>query len=153
MNGAKCKLFFSVRVVLAVIFIVSGYLKLMEPYQNFLAAVYAYKILPAAAAKAFAIGMPWVELIFGVYLLAGLWTRFSLEVLWFLNSLFIAAVASALFRKLPISECGCFGGAASFPLDKILWLDGALWTVFALLFFFSEDAKWLSLDEYFRKKQ
>ena len=148
----KQKLFFLLRVSLALVFIVSGAMKLMEPYQNFLAVVYKYKILSGWTAKAFAGAIPWVELILGVFLLKGLWTRFSLSVLWLLNCSFIAVLGSALWRKLPITECGCFGDKASLPLDKVLILDIGLWFVFAALFFFLKHAKWLSIDGYFDKK-
>jgi uncharacterized membrane protein YphA (DoxX/SURF4 family) len=148
----KRKIFFMFRVALAAIFIVSGYVKLMEPNANFLAVVYEYKILTGNLAKIFSVLMPWFELIFGVFLLKGLWTRFSLVMLWLLNTSFIVAVASALWRKLPITECGCFGGDASLPLDKVLMLDITLWVIFAVLFVFAKDAKWLSIDEFFEKK-
>lgn len=142
-------IFLVLRVLIACVFIASGFMKLMEPSQNFLAVVHEYKILFGWPAKAFAVSMPWIELVFGVFLLKGLWTRFSLAVLWLLNSAFIVALGSALWRKLPITECGCFGGEKSLPLDKILMIDGALWLVFALLFIFSKHTRWLSLDDYF----
>ncbi len=148
----KRKILFVLRVALASVFIVSGFMKLMEPAQNFLAVVYEYKILSGPTARLFADSMPWFEFIFGVFLLKGLWTRFSVAALWSLNSLFIIAVGSALWRKLPITECGCFGGQASLPLERVLALDLVLWTAFAVLFLFSRHATRFSMDEYFSKR-
>ena len=71
----KPKIFFTLRVAVAAVFIASGFMKLVEPYQNFLAVIYSYKILTGASAKWLALTMPWAELIFGVFLLFGLWTR------------------------------------------------------------------------------
>jgi uncharacterized membrane protein YphA (DoxX/SURF4 family) len=128
-------------------------MKLMEPYQNFLAVIYGYKILAGPAAKFTAMVLPWAELIFGIFLLKGLWTRFSAGVLWLLNTVFIAVVSQALIRKLPITDCGCFGDTAlSMSLDKLLWLDLGLWVIFAVLFIRAKDASWCGIDWYFEKK-
>ena len=134
------------------LFVASGYLKLIEPYQNFLAVIYNYQFVAGWAARGAAIAIPWAELVFGVFLLAGLWVRLAAGALWVLNTAFIGVISSALIRKLPVKDCGCFGhSAVSLPLEKVLMLDVALWFVFLFLFIAARsDFAW-SLDRYFSK--
>ncbi len=128
------------RVLVASIFIFSGFSKLIEPYQNFLAVVYSFDILNPATARLFALIVPWCEFIFGLWFLFGLWTSVSLSVLWLLNSCFIVTIASALFRKLPIQTCGCFGGnLPTVPLSDVLVVDGLLWFLFLYLWINSRE--------------
>lgn len=142
-------LFLVLRVLVGIVFIVSGYIKLMEPYQNLLAVIYGYKIIAGPAAHFFALTMPWAELIFGAFLVTGLWIRWSAAALWMMNSSFIVAISLALIRKLEINDCGCFGGSRlSMPLQRILMLDIALWFIFSALIIFPKIARFLSLDAF-----
>lgn len=124
-----------IRAGVGLLFVVSGYMKLIEPYQNFLAVIYDYQFVTGWAARGMAMAVPWAELVFGVFLLAGLWVRLSAGALWILNTAFIGVIGSALIRKLPVKDCGCFGhSAVSLSLEKALALDGALWLIFLFLF-------------------
>jgi len=76
------------RVAAALAFMVSGFVKLMEPHENFLAVIQRFEILSGWPAEMMAVVLPWGELILGVFLLAGLWTRFSSGGLWFFSSMF-----------------------------------------------------------------
>ncbi|HXV19232.1 MAG TPA: DoxX family protein [Candidatus Omnitrophota bacterium] len=149
----KEKIFFAARVAAGAIFVYSGFEKLLSPYQNFLAVIYGYKVIGGSLAHAAAIIVPWAELLAGLYLVLGLWTRAASGVLWCLNSIFILAITQAIVRKLPIQDCGCFGEASyKIPLQAVLAMDCALWVVYALLFFFSNAAEWMSLDRFFKKR-
>lgn len=149
----KKKALFLLRVTVGILFIVSGFTKLMEPYQNFLAVVYQYKVLTGVSAQVFAVAVPWSEFVLGVFLVGGLWIRPAAAVLWLLNSAFLVAIVSALFRRLPIHDCGCFiGSSVSLSLKKVLFLDIGLWAAFLVLFFFAKNADFASLDRYFQKK-
>lgn len=120
----------------------------MAPYQNFLAAIYNYKLVTGLPAELLALALPWAEFILGIFLLLGLWTRLSATALWVINSVFIGVIVSALSRKLLIDDCGCFG-SGSLPLPKVLMLDIALWLGFAVLFFFARDASAWGMDRFF----
>lgn len=149
----KEKLFFLMRVAAGVIFVYSGFEKLLSPYQNFLSVIYGYKVIGGSVAHAAAILVPWIELLAGLYLLLGLWTRLAAGILWGLNSIFIIAITQALIRKLPIQDCGCFGEAShKMPLQAVLAMDAALWIVYALIFFFPNAAGWMGLDRLFKKR-
>lgn len=139
----KGRVAFPLRVAIGSLFAVSGFLKLIAPEEAFRAAVESYKILSGAPAGAAAIGIPWGELLGGVFLAIGLWSRASLAVLWALNSVFLAAVVSAIARGLSLKDCGCFGPAESgFSLTplQVLSLDAVLWLAFAWLFFGAASA-------------
>lgn len=141
-----------VRIMAAAIFIVSGFVKLMEPHENFLAVIHSFDLVGGRPAELISVGLPWVELVFGVFLLAGLWTRLSSGVLWLLSSAFLAVIGSAMFRKLPIDQCGCFGKSLSLPIGQMLFVDLGLWLTLSALFIFSEEAGRVGLDGRWRVK-
>ncbi len=144
---------FLLRVAAGALFIASGFTKLIEPYQNFLAVIHSYKIVSGEAAKAAAIGLPWVELILGAFLLKGLWTRLSAGALWLMNTAFFAVVASAIIRKLPIEDCGCFGESpVTLTLKQVLAMDAVLWVILGILFLRAADASACSIDRFFERK-
>ena len=130
----KNRLLLSLRFFLGAVFAVSGFQKLIGPYQNFAAVIEKFEILNSSGASWMARTMPWAELVLGVFLVLGLWERLSLAGLWAMNTSFIAAIASALARKLPIQSCGCFGEAVSVPLPVTLAFDILLWALFLLYF-------------------
>ncbi len=140
---------FLLRLVVASIFILSGVTKLTQPYQNFLSVIQSYQILSGGGAALAARVMPWVEFIFGVFLFLGLWLRLSASVLWMLNTVFIGVVASALIRRIPVGDCGCFGGSFSLSPSQVLFLDIGLWAAFAVLIVFHKRAVLFSLDNHF----
>ena len=124
----------AVRVLLASVFIASGFEKLNSPVQNFAAVIEKYQFIPAPLLSATAHAVPWIELVLGVLFALGLWTRASLLGLWVMNTGFIVLIGSALVRKLSIDECGCFGTAVSVPLPVTLALDCVLWVLFLVYF-------------------
>jgi uncharacterized membrane protein YphA (DoxX/SURF4 family) len=96
------------RVGLAAVWLVSGALKLADPGQT-LIAVKAYDVLPDALANLVAIALPLVELVLGLFLLAGLATRWVAGASLVLLVVLIAGIAQSWARGLSI-DCGCFGG-------------------------------------------
>ena len=145
----RAKFFLFLRVAMGSVFVASGFIKLMQPYQNFLAVIQSYEILNGAAAVALAKAMPWAEFLAGVFLILGFWSRLSLLILWAFNTVFIGVVSSALIRKLPLQECGCFGDAFSLQPAQVLWLDIALWLVFMCMAAYFDSTRHFSLDQYF----
>ena len=143
---------FVLRLLVGAMFAVAGFTKLIQPYQNFLAVVHSYEIVGGMTAVTVARTLPWVELTLGVFLFLGLWLKAAAFSLWALNTAFIAVAASALWRKLPIEKCGCFGDALSLPLGQLLILDAALWCVLGGLFVLNLQASHFSLDQFFQKK-
>ena len=145
----KKNLLLSLRVLLGAVFTVSGFQKLTTPYQNFAAVIDKFELLPGPAVTLMAQTLPWAELVLGIFLILGLWERLSLLGLWAMNLVFIAAVSSALARKLPIESCGCFGEAVTLSLRQILAVDVALCVLFLVFFSTSRHCELPGLDRYF----
>ena len=148
----KEKVFFVIRLILGGVFLFSGFLKLTQPHQNFLAVINTFQIVVGPPAEFIALTMPWVEFFLGLFLVLGLWTGISLAGLWFLNTLFVGVLASAILRKLPIENCGCFGEGMSLSIPQMLILDVCLWWVFLALLLNLEAGRFLSLDRWARNK-
>ena len=143
-------LLLSFRILLGALFTVSGFQKLSSPYQNFSVVVEQYQIVKGPTADLVALTLPWAEFIGGVFFALGLWESVSLSVLWVLNVLFIGVLSSGLIRKLPLTDCGCFGAAISLPPPVILGLDVLFFGFFTFYFFTRREADVPGLDRYVR---
>ncbi len=69
--------------------------------------VHDYDMLPLLFVNAFALMMPWTELVVGATLIVGVWRRASGLLATALTVSFMVAIAQAEIRGLEI-ECGCF---------------------------------------------
>ena len=118
--------FILLRMIVGGVLVVSGFEKLIGPYQNFLYVINAYEFLPAPLAYIVARAFPWVEFFVGVFTVLGLWTKESVTGCLALFLGFITVVSQALIRHLPINECGCFGELASLPPQAVLIMDSCL---------------------------
>src|SRR6185312_17000332 len=98
-----------IRMLLGALFVWSGLAKLRQPYE-FLSAVYAYQLVGPDLGLLIAAVLPWLEVLLGGCLLAGIITEGSLLTAMGLCSLFAGAVTVAWHRGLTIN-CGCFGAA------------------------------------------
>lgn len=135
------------------VFVVSGFEKLIRPYENFLYVIQAYELLPKDLAVFVAQTFPWLEFIFGVFVVLGLWLKLTLRVIWTFTLTFILIVSQALLRNLPIRECGCFGELFSLPLHVVLLFDSCLLIIIALLTTSISRTSNISLDNYFLKQK
>jgi uncharacterized membrane protein YphA (DoxX/SURF4 family) len=95
------------RVLLGGVLLVAGALKVGHPAE-LAAAIASFRLLPAVIVGPLALALPYVELLLGAYLVAGLFTRTvaALVALQFLC--YAGAIGSALVRHIP-ANCGCFG--------------------------------------------
>lgn len=96
------------RIVLAGIFLYSGYVKIQEPLQ-FAADLSDYKLFPDEVIIPVYRYFPWVEVALGAALLAG-WklrhfARGAVALLLFFTAILVITYA----RGIP-ANCGCFGG-------------------------------------------
>jgi uncharacterized membrane protein YphA (DoxX/SURF4 family) len=117
------------RLILGVVLVVSGGLKVTSPAQS-ARAVRAFQILPFDFAGYVGYALPIVEILVGVLLVAGLFTRASAVVGGLLMVAFVIGISSAWMRGLTI-DCGCFGGggtigAAQTQYGLDILRDGAL---------------------------
>ena len=120
------RLTLALRLSAGAVLIYASYDKLLGA-QAFADAVDDYRILPLALVNLTAVVLPWVELVTGLCLIAGLGTPGAGLVTTALAAVYCGALTSALLRGLDIG-CGCFGGGG----DALLaWSD--LWLRLALL--------------------
>lgn len=100
------------RLLLALVFLLAGASKVTQPPWAFAHVVEQYDMLPKVAADVFGFALPWVEILVGLYVLIGLFTRVTAAVASALLLLFIAALATQLARGTTAIGCGCFAGVS-----------------------------------------
>ncbi len=99
------------RWILGLVFVVAAIDKIAAP-EIFAGSIEAYKILPVPVINLFALVIPWIELLCGLFLLAGVRLRASAFLVSALLVVFLFAIISAIVRNLNI-DCGCFGAHAT----------------------------------------
>jgi uncharacterized membrane protein YphA (DoxX/SURF4 family) len=95
------------RLLLGGVWLVAGASKITDLDAS-VRAVRAYQLLPETAAQVVGAGLPLVELLLGVLLVAGAGVRAAAAVSAVLMLAFVVGIASAWARGLRI-DCGCFG--------------------------------------------
>lgn len=129
-----------IRLIVGGIFIYASLDKITNPAQ-FARIVYNYHLLPAALINIFALTLPWVELLCGIFLVVGYKQEGSVLILNLLILAFIMALTVNLFRGVNI-ECGCFtvsSKAKGNIIDLLLRDIGLL--VLTLYLFFSRSRR------------
>lgn len=111
------------RVLTGLMLAVSGFLKLIQPYQNFQYAIEQYALFPLPVEKILAQTVPWIEMFTGIFLILGLWTTPALAGAAVLFFCFVGIIGQALIRGLPIDDCGCFGESFPMPAHLTLVMD------------------------------
>lgn len=140
---------FLFRLALGVIFLVAAVPKILDP-TAFAPQVRDYDILPLSLIPIFAVTLPWIEAVAGVFLILGFRARASAATISFLLFVFTMAVVSAVARGLEI-DCGCFSreGGEGVGLMTILRDLGMLAMGLAIYF---GDHRFVSLDRLFARK-
>jgi putative oxidoreductase len=113
-----------VQIVLGVLFIAAALPKLLDP-PSFAHMIYNYRILPGGLVNSLALVLPWLELLCGVALVLGIWSRTASALVGFLLLVFTAALTLNLLRGNAI-DCGCFdikaaGRSVSERLSDMRW--------------------------------
>lgn len=104
----------AIRLVLGGLFLAAGLSKVGAPLQT-LATVYSYQIvLPDWLAATIAYALPWMEILLGLGLLAGLWLPVTAGWTAVMLGVFIVLTGQAWWRQLPI-DCGCVDLSALHP--------------------------------------
>ncbi len=138
------------RLVLGTVFIVASIDKIAHP-DVFADAVAAYRVVPELWVNIFALSIPWLELICGIFLVGGVFIRSGSGWLSVMLVVFIAAMLSAMARHLKI-DCGCFGaGRVSEVGWARIWEDAGMLVLGIHLFFsgkpdYSKDGRGSTSD-------
>jgi putative oxidoreductase len=140
-----------VRIFLGGLFVAASLEKIADP-DAFTASILNYKIIGPTLSTAFATILPPLELLCGLCLILGLYTRTSALLITLMLVVFTVLIQSALLRGLDIS-CGCFTqdpGAAKIGYQKIAENIGMILLGVYLLFARNYG---ISFTQVFRQKQ
>jgi len=131
-----------VRIALGAIFIYSAWPKIADP-PAFAQMLSNYRLLPDALVNPAALVLPWLEMVAGICLVAGLIRRGAALWIAAMLGLFIGALAINIARDVAV-DCGCFSVAASqkshaeliasMKLDTARDLGMLIMALFALFF-------------------
>src|SRR5205814_9889311 len=95
------------RLVLGVVFLYAAWTKLRASPLIFAMSVDSYQLLPEWAVLAVAYTLPWLELVVGILLLAGLWLRYTAAAASAILIMFFALMLRSYVQGQGI-DCGCF---------------------------------------------
>lgn len=99
------------RLIIGGVFLYAGATKVLDP-GSLAASIRTYELgLPEWFVTVAAYSMPGLEVLFGFYLLVGLFTRVSAVIVSGMMALFTLALLQGALRGLEI-DCGCFGATA-----------------------------------------
>ena len=101
----------AVRVALGALFIYSAWPKVADP-PAFAQMLSNYRLLPGALINPAALVLPWLEMIAGICLVAGIMRRGAALWIAVLLIVFIGALAINIARDVAV-DCGCFSVTAS----------------------------------------
>ena len=104
------------RLFLGGVLVYAGAVKIPRPLTSE-RAVQAYEIFPMDLAGYIGLALPFVEVVLGVLLLLGLFTRVTAAISTLLMLAFVVGIAQAWARGLTI-DCGCFGGGGQVGAEE-----------------------------------
>jgi len=106
---------FLLRLLIGGLLLLAGALKVGHA-PELASAIAGFRLLPASIVGPLALGLPFIEILLGFYIAAGLFTRVAASVACVQFVGYAGAVGSAVLRHIP-ADCGCFGPADSAVAD------------------------------------
>jgi uncharacterized membrane protein YphA (DoxX/SURF4 family) len=123
------------RIIVGIVFIWASFDKVLDP-ERFAEILKNYRILPAFLINPFALFLPWVEMLCGIFLAAGFMIKGSIIIIISMMVTFSTAFLSTVFRGIDIS-CGCFSLSVNTPttifeylLRNVPLLFAAMWVLY-----------------------
>lgn len=136
------------RLLLAAVFLLSSFGKLVDIERYSVDAVYNFAILPMALARFFGLVMPFIELLCGLGLLFGVLTRLSALGVALLSAAFFIAKGIVLAQGRSI-DCGCFGAIVETLASVTIFMDIPMVIMALLIMFAAPQARhWASLGKW-----
>ncbi len=121
-----------VRFALGGLFIWASIDKALEPHL-FARMIRNYQVLPLLLVNPSALVVPWLEMLTGILLIAGVWRKSCLFIINSLLVMFILMMSQALLRGLSL-DCGCYStqsGSSQVTwwrvLEDIVMLAAGIW--------------------------
>ena len=129
------------RLVLGGVFIYASLDKIANPAE-FAKAIGNYHVLPFGLENLLALFLPWLELLTGILLIAGIMVDGATILIISMNIVFIFAISQALARGISI-ECGCFSvsteGGSNIGFQTIL--RDFIYLIMAFIIFYRQDKR------------
>ncbi len=94
------------RLLLGGFFVYASLDKIWSP-AAFAKIVYQWQVVGPVPSNLVAVMLPWVELLAGLLLVAGVWKRESALVVALMLVVFIVSAASVMARGIDVENCGC----------------------------------------------
>ncbi len=121
------------RLVLGGLFIYAGAVKVFDPL-DFAQNIRNYRLVGQSLSFIAAAVLPWLEILAGAALAAGIWKRASALIITGLLVFFILLTLVTIARGLDV-ECGCFGALSRKSGFGVVFEDlGMLFMGLCLLF-------------------
>ena len=95
------------RLALGGLFVYAGVVKVLDPL-DFAQNIRNYRLVGQSLSFIAAVVLPWLEILAGVALAAGIWKRASALIISGLLVFFILLTLVTIARGLDV-DCGCFG--------------------------------------------
>ncbi len=112
------------RFLIGAVFIWSGIIKIIDPLL-FAQDVANYRTFPQSLSFLVALILPWIEVLCGLLLVLGIWSRAAALMISGLLVAFLILIATTIIRGIDVT-CGCFG-ALSHTVDyRLILLDSVL---------------------------
>jgi uncharacterized membrane protein YphA (DoxX/SURF4 family) len=136
------------RWLMAAMFLVSSYGKLVDIERYSVDAVYNFGVLPMVLARPFGLVMPFIELLCGLGLLFGVLTRLAALGIGLMSIAFFVAKAIVLSEGRSIN-CGCFGAVIDTLASVTIFMDIPM-MFFALVVVMAppKTRHWVALGKY-----
>jgi uncharacterized membrane protein YphA (DoxX/SURF4 family) len=136
------------RLIMAAMFLVSSYGKLVDIERYSVDAVYNFGVLPMVLARPFGLIMPFIEGLCGLGLLFGVLTRLAAFGIGLMSISFFIAKAIVLSQGRSIN-CGCFGAVIDTLASVTIFMDIPM-MFFALVVMMAplKTRHWAALGKY-----
>jgi uncharacterized membrane protein YphA (DoxX/SURF4 family) len=102
------------RLVLGGLFVFAGLGKIAIP-EAFAKEIANYQLVPYALVNIMAVTLPWLEVIAGIFIIAGVRLKASSAIVGALLVMFIGGILWAMSQGLKI-DCGCFAQVEATPV-------------------------------------
>jgi len=147
------------RLVLAVTFILSGFVKAVDPLgtqyklNDYLEAMHLGDLVPQTVTLMGSIALSTVEFCIGIFLLFVIYRRFTSRLALLVMSI-MTVLTVWIYMADPVSDCGCFGDAVVLTngqtlLKNIILLACAVivaWKPLDMLRFISHTNQWIVIN-------
>ncbi len=120
------------RLILGAFFVYASLDKIWSP-AAFAKIVYQWQVVGPVPSNLVTVTLPWVELLAGLLLLAGVWKREAALVVALMLVVFLVAAGSVMARGIDVENCGCVSVAKTEPASAFppAWTKGVGWFLVA----------------------